>query len=176
MTFCIYMAISLLTITIQTTIIPYHFLLRGFYDLPLLLVIYLALFRPMRESLPMVFILGLVMDSLSGSPLGLYVSTYFWVCAGILWLITFLHIRSRLLLPIVVASSVVVENVIFGVGTVMLVPDARMDDRILFTVLWQVLWAVVTGPLFIVFIEAIHKQADRWYSEYRVQENGHSQT
>ena len=153
MTLCFYIAASLLVILIQTTIIPYHSLVHGFYDLPLLLVIYLALYRPIRESLPMVIGLGFVMDSLSGSPLGLYVSTYFWTCAGILWFMTFLHIRNRLLLPIVVAAAVLVENIIFLAGMVMLVPDMRMVGRIFSTVSVQVLWAAVTGPLFIIFIE-----------------------
>ncbi len=126
MTFCFYIVVGLVTIIIQTTIVPYYSLLHGLSDLPLFLVIYLALFRPMRESLPMAFILGFVMDGLSGGPLGLYVSTYFWTCAGILWLMTFLHIRSRILLPVVAASAVMVENIILLVGMVVPAPDLRM--------------------------------------------------
>ncbi|MEE8397775.1 MAG: rod shape-determining protein MreD, partial [Desulfobacterales bacterium] len=141
-----------------------------------ILVVYLALFRPMRESFPMAIIFGFVMDSLSGGPLGLYVTTYFWSCAGILGVMTFLDIRSRFLLPMVVASVVIVENALFGAGTVMFVPDARMDDGILSTVSVQVLWAVVTGPLFIILLEAVHKRMDRWISEYRDKEDGYSQT
>ena len=165
MTFLLYMSISLLLIIIQTTIIHSHQLLLGFHDLPLLLVVYMGLFRPVRESIPFVLMLGFVMDGLSEGPFGLYVSVYFWIFISISWLMTFLHVRSMLLLPFVFGLAMLIESGILLGGMILLVPGARVPQSILFDFSLPVIWIMFTGPLFGLSVDAIHRKLLIWHSE-----------
>lgn len=165
MTFLLYTPISLLLIIIQTTIIHGHQLLFGFHDLPLLLVVYMGLFRPVSESISFVLMLGFVMDGLSEGPFGLYVTVYFWIFVSISWLMTFLHVRSKLLLPFVFALAMLIENGILLGGMILLVPGARVPQPILCDLFLPVIWIMLTGPLFGLSIDAIHRKLLVWHSE-----------
>ena len=113
MMFCFHILIVLTLIIIQTTFIPYHALFQSLYDLSIVFVIYLGLYRPLREGIPMVIFLGFIMDSLSGSPLGMYTISYAWIYGGCFWFLTFLQAHNHLFLIAIVAVAVVVENIIF---------------------------------------------------------------
>jgi rod shape-determining protein MreD len=158
MTSLLYIPISLLLIVVQTTILNNHPLLPGFHDLPLLLVTYMGLFRPMREGLLYVLVMGFVMDGLSEGPLGLYVTAYFWICFSISWLMTFLHVRSKLLLPFVFALATVLENCILLWGMIIGVPGARVPESIAADMVLPVVWIMVTGPLFCLGIDALSRK------------------
>ena len=119
MTFFIYIFICLGFIVIQTTLFPLFAWLTDFYDLLIPFVVYLGLFRPLKEGLPVVFFLGLTMDTLSGGAFGIYSTTYFWLYACIAWLIGILHFKNNLLLPFIVVVGVLMENLVF-LGTIML--------------------------------------------------------
>jgi len=119
MTFFAYIFICLGFIVIQTTLFPLFAWLTDFYDLLIPFVVYLGLFRPLKEGLPVVFFLGLTMDTLSGGAFGIYSTTYFWLYACIAWLIGILHFKNNLLLPFIVVVGVLMENLVF-LGTIML--------------------------------------------------------
>ncbi len=72
--FCI--GTCLFLIIVQTTLLPDIPLFRGMYDLLIPFVILISICLPVGESLPFVLILGLIMDNLSGTPFGLYVTFY----------------------------------------------------------------------------------------------------
>ena len=94
MTYLLYSVTCLILLLAQTVILPDIPGLVIYYDLVLLFVFYLSLFRPIRESLPIVLILGFIMDNLSGAPFGVYFTTYFWIYFGIRWVTCFLR-RTR---------------------------------------------------------------------------------
>jgi len=166
MSLLLYMIVGLLLAIIQTTLIHGIPVLRGIHDLLLLLVVYAGLFRPFRESILLAVIMGFVMDSLSGGPLGLYVAAYFWICVSIIWLMTFLHVHNRLLLPFVFVAAVMMESLIFLGGSVLLIPDARFPESGLAALILPVVWVVFTGPLFVLSANAIHQRIAAWYGEY----------
>jgi len=172
--YCYYIVISLSLIIVQTALIPCFPLFDRFYDLPVLFVVCLGLFCPARESFPVVLALGFAMDSLSGSPPGLYITTYFWLLVVVIWVATFLHIRSSFLLPIVVASAVLIENAFLISGIILLVPDSKLPENIFKTIATQVLWAVCTGPFLILIINATHKGWQDWLGEHFTRRNGHN--
>ena len=60
-------------------------------------------------------LLGFIMDSLSGAPFGVYMSSYLWFFLGVRWISRFLHSVNSILLPFVMASGVLVENVIYRI-------------------------------------------------------------
>ena len=70
----------------------------------------------MRESLPIIIILGLIMDQLSGSPFMLHVTAYFWVYISLRWITKVLQVGNRFRLPFIVSVGVLIENFIFNIG------------------------------------------------------------
>jgi len=165
MTYFLYAGTILLLLILQTTIMPYFGVFDGFYDLPSVFVLYLGLFRSFRESVPVVVVLGLVMDNLSGGSLGLYLTTYLWLYAGIRWLITVVHVRDIILLPFVVAAGVLLENIIFMGTIAMLEPGSRFSQAAYITVSVQMLWAAITGPIFLLLYNYLHQRWENYFKE-----------
>ncbi len=89
-------SVCLFLVILQTTVMPNLPLLDSFYDLLIPFVVFLGLFRPVRESLPFVFFLGFIMDNLSGSPFGLYLTAYFWLFIGVKGITKLLQVGNRL--------------------------------------------------------------------------------
>ena len=165
MTYFYYIFVFFCLMVFQTTIIPYLPVLIGFYDLFTPLIIYAGIFRSPRESVPVILVLGFVMDSISGGPLGLYLTTYIWLFASVRWMITVLHVGDSVLLPFVVAAGVLLQNLIF-IGTLAISePDPGYLSTALSTVGVQVLWALLTGPIFLVLFNHSHQSWDRWVKE-----------
>ena len=152
MRYLFYIGLCLCLIILQTTIMPFFSIFKHFYDLLLLFILYLSLYRPMRVSLPVVFLLGFVMDNLSGSPFGLYLSAYFWTFLIVSWGTKFLHVSNRFLVLFVVAFGVFVENLIFLGSTVILGKSYQLPGEALDTIGIQVVWAIFTGPILLFLI------------------------
>jgi cell shape-determining protein MreD len=165
MTYFYYIFVFFCLLVFQTTVIPYLPVLNGFYDLFTPLVIYLGLFRPLRESIPVILILGFVMDNFTGGPLGLYLTTYIWMFAGVRWMITVLHVGDSVLMPFVVAAGVLMQNVVF-IGTLtMSDPNPGYLSTAFSVVGIQVLWALLTGPVFLIVFNLSHQRWESWINE-----------
>ena len=142
---------SLFLVILQTTVMPYLPLLDKFYDLLIPFIIYLSLSRPVRESLPFVF-LGFIMDNLSGGPFGLYLTTYFWLYVGVKGITMFIQVGKRLLIiALIVAGGVLFENLISLGAFALLGSRQQFAGDALEIVTIQVLWAIFTGSLFLLF-------------------------
>ena len=63
MNYCFYIAVCLFLIILQTTLLPFIPFLENVYDLLIAFVIYLGLYRPIREGLILVFLLGFLVDN-----------------------------------------------------------------------------------------------------------------
>lgn len=170
MTSLFYIIVSLCLIIFQTIIRPGINALDGFYDLLAPFVIYLTLFRPLRESFPVVVCLGAVMDTISGGPFGLYTTTYLWLFLGIRWLVKFLRVGNTLLLPIVIMLGVLVENLVF-LGSFILTEPAsgsQVPEGAFRIVSEQVIWAMFTGVFLLGLIHILRTRWDKWYHRRRV--------
>jgi cell shape-determining protein MreD len=149
----------LLLVILQTAVVPVLPLLDRFYDLMIPFTVYLGLSRPVRESLPFVFLLGFIMDNLSGSPFGLYLTTYFWLFVGVKGITKLLQVGNRLfIIMLIVAAGVLVENLIVLGTLTILGPDQQLAGDAAKTVTIQVLWAIWTGPIFLM----IFKNMQNW--------------
>lgn len=131
------------------------------YDLLIPLVIHLSAFRPPRESLPFVVFLGLLMDSLSGAPFGLYLTTYFWLFVAVRTISGYLWVANPLLLALVVAAAVAGENLLL-MGVVVVTggqwfPPAEAAA----VVTAQLAWALVTGPAVLQLMRLVLRPAGR---------------
>jgi cell shape-determining protein MreD len=163
--------IGLFLIVIQTTVMPHIPVFERFYDLLTPLVLYLSIFRPVRESAVIILIFGFLMDNISGGPFGLYLTVYFWLFLSVRWAITFLHVGDSFLLPFVVAVGVLMENLIFIGAAAMFEQNLQISQIMINTVVVQVLWAVFTGPFFLLLFDYSHRRWDRWTKKMFAQRN-----
>ena len=97
------------------------------------------------------------MDNLSGSSFGLFITAYFWIFVLVSWGIKFLHVGNRILILIVAAAGVLIENFIF-LGTIaVLGNDSQLPKEVFNIVGVQVLWAIFTGPVLLILIRCLHR-------------------
>ena len=166
MTYFFYAGLCLGLIIVQTTVMPALPVFRHFYDLLLPFVLYLGLYRFVREGLISVLVLGFVMDNLSGAPFGIYMSVYFWTFMLVSWGGGYLQVSNRILLFIVSAAGVLIQNLIF-LGTMKLLgKDLQLPAGVVFDSLGnQVVWVLFTGPVFIVSIRFLHGRFEKWFEE-----------
>jgi cell shape-determining protein MreD len=165
MKYGIFIGTCLSLIILQTTILPYFSVFHGIYDLLIPFVIFICIYLPLRESLPFVLILGLVMDNLSGSPFGLYLTFYFWLLVGVRWIIRFLRVGNNFLLSLVTVVAVLIENTLI-IGTFALSgSDWQLPADIFRNIALQFFWAIVSVPLFLFGLLTLLKR-------FRIQLNG----
>jgi hypothetical protein len=105
------------------------------------------------------------MDSLSGTPFGLYVAAYFWTLALVKWGINYLHIGNRILILFVVAVGIVMENLFFLITLMLLGDDARLPVNTLHDMGLQVLWGIFTGPVLMLGIRFVHNRLNAWFDK-----------
>jgi rod shape-determining protein MreD len=153
-----YIGTCLFLILIQTTVLPYFNAFSEIYDLLIPFVIFICICLPTRESLPFVLILGLIMDNLSGSPFGLYLTYYFWLFGGVRLILKFLRVSNKFLLSVVVISAVLIENVIV-IGTFALSgPDWQLPADTFKNIAVPFLWALLTGPIFLLGLLTVSRR------------------
>lgn len=151
----------LFLVILQTTVMPYLPLLDSFYDLLIPFLVFLGLSRPVRESLPFVFFLGFIMDNLSGSPFGLYLTAYFWLFVGVKGITKLLQVGNRLfIMTLIVAVGVLIENLFFLGTLTILGPDQQLAGDAAKTVTIQVLWVIWTGPIFLLVLRDLQNRLD----------------
>ncbi len=161
MNYFLNISVCLCLVILQTTVMPYLPLLGGFYDLMIPFIVFLSLYRPVRESLPFIFFLGFIMDTLSGSPFGLYLTAYFWLYAGVLGITKLLQVGNRLfIITLIVAAGVLLENLIFLGTLALLGPDQQLAGNGAKTVTIQLLWVIWTGPIFLVVLRNLQNRLD----------------
>ncbi len=169
---CFYAFTCVCIVILQSTIMAYVPFLNQCYDLLLPFIIYLGIFRNVRGTLLIILFFGFAMDSITGGPFGLYLTTYLWLFFGMRWIITFLHVQQSLLILFVVAFGVAMENFIFIGSLAFLSPGFQIHKSTMDIVLKQVLLAVITGPFLLIVFENAHKGLDKWLVKLRVEGNG----
>ena len=165
MTYCFHIFACLCLIIFQTTILPCFSLFDTFYDLLALYIVYMGLFFNVREGIPVALITGLVMDSLSGGPFGLYLTAYLWLFIGVRQLIKIFHVSNYILLLFVAAAAVLIENVILFGTFGMLEPGTQFSSSAINSVVVQVVWAICTGPFIIQFYNFTYKRWNKLFNK-----------
>jgi cell shape-determining protein MreD len=163
-TFLLNMIIGLALAVFQTALVPRVPVLRGCYDLILPFVIYQGIFRPFGQSVLLTCALGFMMGELSGATVGLYVITYLWVLIAVRWGVRFFHMGNYYLAPLLLVVAVLFENALFGLR-VMLHSEAAFDaDRLGRMLAGQVGWALISAPLCMMLLNALHHGWAAWIS------------
>jgi cell shape-determining protein MreD len=123
---------------------------RVFYDLLTPMVIHISVYRPLREGVPLILLLGMAMDSLSGGPPGLYISLYVWLYLAMRYLKQFLHVGNLILLSLVAITGVGLESLAFFGLIGMQSPVGQIWPVAVHTFLRQMVFAVFTAPVILV--------------------------
>ncbi|MDO9565480.1 MAG: rod shape-determining protein MreD [Candidatus Desulfaltia sp.] len=165
MIYCFHIFACLCLIIFQTTVLSCFSLFNTFYDLSALYIVYMGLFFSVREGIPVALIIGLAMDSLSGGPFGVYLTTYFWLFIGARQFIKFFSVSNYILLSFVVTAAVLIEAVILLGTLAMLEPGRQFSSSIMNTVAIQVVWAICTGPLIIKFYNFTYKRRNKLFNK-----------
>jgi len=156
-------------IIIKTAVLSNFAFFNNFYDILLPFVLYLGLFRPFSQGLPLIFFYGFCMDSITGGPFGIYISVYFILFIAMRWTIQFLHARSILLKPFIVLIGVFIENLIFMAFLVVFHRNRVIPGSFLHSASIQLLWAAVTGPFFLMIIDYTQTRFSNWFEEWDFQ-------
>ena len=165
MMYCVYIAISLCLVIIQTTVLPNLSPAGHFYDLLIPMLIYLSLFRPSHESLPFVFFLGLLMDNLSGTPFGLYLTTYFWTYIGVKMVASYFRVGNRIMMALMVCCGVLIQNFLM-VTSALLMDSAWLHPADAVAIVTnQLLWALFTGPLLLMLFRYFLSRLERFIDQ-----------
>ena len=166
MSYCFNISVCLFLVILQTTVMPYLTLFNRFYDLLIPFIVYLGLYRPVRESLPFIFFLGFIMDNLSGGPFGLYLTTYFWFFVGVIGITKLIQVGNRLsIIMLIAVGGVVSENLIFLGTFAVFSTDRPFSGDAAKIIAIQVLWVICTGPLFLVMFRKVQ---DRLHTGFKV--------
>jgi len=161
MSYCFNIGISLVLVILQTTVMPYLSMLDRFYDLLIPFIVYLSLSRPVREGLLFVCFLGFIMDNLSWSPFGLYLTSYFWLFIGVKGITQLLQVGKRVtIITVIVAAGVLAENLIFLGSFAIFSPEQQLAGDAVKIVTVQILWALLTGSVFLIIFRNTHNWLD----------------
>ncbi len=171
MTYLFHIGVCLMLVIFQTAVKPQILLLAGFYDVLTAYVIYLGLFHRVREVWPIILISGLVMDTISGGPMGLFLTSYLWIFLLTRWTTRLLHQDNLVLHIFIVAAGVVFQTGVY-VGTTFLLDKATLFAApTLDVALTQVLWALGTGAILLQLFRRSHRVWEQFLNAYFVRES-----
>jgi rod shape-determining protein MreD len=161
MTIVFYICVSLALVVLQTVAVPNVPALHNLFDVTAIFIIYLGLLRGFREGLPVVLLLGLTLDHLSGAPFLVFTTSYFWLFIGVRWLTRILQVGMRFRLALIVGAGILLQNTVFiicfeGVGAL-----DQVSSVVLGTILPRLLWALILGPILVLVFERARKSWDR---------------
>lgn len=165
MIYCFHIAACLCLVIFQTTVLSCFPLFNTFYGLLVLYIVYMGLFFGVREGLPVALIMGLVMDSLSGGPFGVYLTAYLWLFIGVRQLVKIFHVSNYILLPVVAAGAVLIENIILFAAFAMVEPDRQIPSSVINSIVIQVALATCTGPFIIQFYNFTYKRWNKLFNK-----------
>lgn len=162
MNYSFYFFTALILIVLRNTIPLFISLEFHFYDPMIPMVIYVALLRPAREAVVVAIVLGVAMDTLSGGSFGLYLTVYAWLFLILRRIIRFLRMGSSAIFPIVVVGGVILHNFVFLSIHAINQRLWPLDDITIRAVSMQLLWALFTGPIFLMGIGLAHRKWVEW--------------
>ena len=165
MVYVAYIPVFLCLIIIQTVVLPVLFYVDISYDLILIMVLFLGLYRSHAESVPVIVLLGFLVDCFSGGPFGIYTTTYLWLYIGVKSIVQYVHVNSWIVLLVGIFAGVTLEHSIVLLSVSMGKPEWQVAYEPLKTAFYQIFWALLTGPLIFFPIKAFHGGWSSWYKK-----------
>jgi rod shape-determining protein MreD len=140
----------------QTSVAPKLGIMGELFDLMIVFIVYEAVYRPIKEGFVFIILMGILTDSMSSSPFGLYLTLYFWLFISIRWILKYLHAGNFVLIPFIFVGAIIAENLL--IAAVMAVFDKTFHSipEIFQLTMRQLMWGLVFGPMLIWFIKNLH--------------------
>ncbi len=144
--------LSFFLVILQTTILPEFSFFGHLFDLIIINILYVSLFFSHPAVIFIVIFIGVVMDSISGSPFGFYVSAYIWMYIMVKALKQYVFPTSFFIMPIVAVLALLIEHfflivtvfILHGKKSVMVLNYSLMAE--------QLVWAFFVIPVAIRLI------------------------
>lgn len=159
MRFFWYIGVSLVLVVCRTTLLPYTTAIGNFFDPLIALVVYLAVFRPLPESISLLVFLGILMDTLSGGPFGLYLTSYVWLFIGVRLVAALIRVEAPMLLVLLMTAGVLLQNIIFLAAMTAFHLTRPDSGDMLGVFAGQVGWMLLIGPLLAVLMRSVERSA-----------------
>ncbi len=153
MAYCFNAFLMLVFLLFQTSIVSSFRMFYNFLNLMNLFVVYLVLYRPNQEIIIFVVLAGILMDSVSGGPLGLYMTTYIWLSLGIKWTLKYLHKGNAILIPMIISAAILAENLIIMSVMALIEKNFSFHPERFQSIVIHLIFGVMIGPLLIYFIK-----------------------
>lgn len=141
----------------HTSLIPRLPFVGAFFDPLLPLVVYLGVFRPPREAVPVALFFGFLADSLSGGAFGIFMSAYLWVALGVRQAAAVVRAENPFILIFILIVAVAAENALIAAVVAAADPASVAPQEALRAVTEQIGWVLLTGP----FLAALMRRAGR---------------
>lgn len=155
-----YLFVGVFLLVVQTSLFPNLMANYHLFNLMTPFVIYTGLFRPLFEGIPAALFLGALMDAVTGGPFGMYMVLYFWLVIGERWGRQFLHAGSIILLPMMSAAGVLLENAtIIGLGGLAGEEGFILSEN-LRPIIIQAVWALFGGPPLMLLLQYLQSGLD----------------
>jgi rod shape-determining protein MreD len=165
----LYILICLILILIQSTVVHGLSIFNGFYDLLTVVVIFLGIYRSLREGIPVILFAGFVMDSLYNGPFGIYLSVYCWLYFCIRWCSVYFNVRSIWFLALIVPAGVIFENMMFFSFFAAFDSGSFNYSGVYLVIVEQIIWSMTIGPVLIMLLNFLQ---DIWNRMFNPQISG----
>jgi len=165
MAYCFNLFLIISFLLFQTSILPYFRFNYEFFNLMNLYVVYLVLYRPIQEIIVFVVLTGILMDSFSFCPFGLYMTIYLWLSLGIKWALKYLHKGSVILVPMIISGVILIENIMIMVIISLIENSFYFHPEKFRSIIFQLICGIFIGPFLIFLIKDLQAKWNIWSFE-----------
>jgi rod shape-determining protein MreD len=152
MAYCFNVILIIVLLLFQTSIVPNFRLFYDFFNIMNLFVVYLILYRPVKEISVFVVLTGILMDSVSCCPFGLYTTIYIWVSISIKWALKYLHKGNVIIIPMIISGVILVENLMIMGVMALIEKNIFFHPERFRSIITQLIYGVFVGPILIFLI------------------------
>jgi len=143
---------------IQTAAFPDFFLSNHFFDLLIIIILYLGLTFKHPAIIFVVVLIGSVVDSLSGVYFGLYLTTYIWIYIIVQGLKLFVFSRNTVFYLVISITAVSIESLFLIISVFISQGKSGVASLNYYLMLKQMFLACIFIPLSLVIITFIQKK------------------
>lgn len=136
----------LFIILFQMSLVPSLPFSEYIFDPAIPYVLYISLFRPGRSVFMVSFVLGLLMDGISGAHFGLFTTTYLWMMVAVRQITTLIRMDQTWMLQLFTGLGVLFEEMVLLGMTALIDPGFRIPITAVERIGIQVLLAVLFVP------------------------------
>lgn len=161
-----YTLLSLLLIIAQTSFLSVFSFSDYSFDLLIIVILSLSLLFSHPFIIIGVLLIGFCMDSVSGTPFGVYTSAYIWIYIFVQAMKRYVHYGNVIFVPLVSVFAVFIENSFLFFTFFVCDGASAITTSDLVLMGNQMLLAFFMLPLSILIIHFFHKQWESFLKKY----------